>query len=59
MTCIYLGVVTNVCGGEGLSRKVGDPVTEIVVTCCDDAPLLEVEGVADVKCRAKSISMFQ
>ena len=26
-TCVYLGVVTYVRRGEGLARKVGDPIT--------------------------------
>ena len=42
-------------GGEGLSHKVGNTITEIVVICGDEVPLLVVEGVADVKCGAASI----
>ena len=48
-TCVYFGVVTHVRWGEGLARKVGDPITEIVVTRRDEASLLAVKGVAYFK----------
>ena len=44
-TCKYFGVVAHVCGSEGLSYKVGDPIMELVVTRRDKAALLEVQGV--------------
>ena len=59
MTCVYFGVVTHVCWGEGLARKVGDLITELLVTRRDEASLLVVKGVADVKRRLTSISMFR
>ena len=34
-------------GGEILSCKVGDPITEFIVTRHDDAALFAVQGVAD------------
>ena len=46
-------------GGEGLACKVGESITELVVTRRDEASLIEVEGVADVKCRATSIEVFR
>ena len=44
-------------GGEGLAIKVGDTITEIVVMRCDEASLIAVKGVADLECRAISITM--
>ena len=58
-TCLYSGVVTHVRGGEGLVSKVGNLITELVVTSCDEASLLAVEGMADVKCRTAFIAMFR
>ena len=58
-TCVYFGVLTHVCGGEGLDRKVGDLITEIVVMCHDEALLLAVKGVSDIKYHATSIKMFR
>ena len=46
-------------GGEGLVSKVGNLITELVVTSCDEASLLAVEGMADVKCRTAFIAMFR
>ena len=46
-------------GSEGISGKVGDPIMKLVVTRPDEAFLIAVEGVADVKCRTTSIEMFQ
>ena len=34
-------------GNEGLYCKVGDPITEIVVTRHDEADLIPLQGVAD------------
>ena len=48
-TCVYFGDVMHVRGGEGLARKVGNPITEIVVTRRDKASLLAVNGVSDGK----------
>ena len=38
--------------GEGLASKVGNPIMEIVVTRHDEASLISVKAVADVKCCA-------
>ena len=57
-TCVYFGVVTHVRGGEGLYRMVEDPIMDLVVTCRDEASILAVKGVADVKFCATSITMF-
>ena len=46
-------------GGEGLACKVGDPITELVVTLCAEASLLVVKDVSDVKYCAISIAMFR
>ena len=46
-------------GVEGLARKSGNPITELVVTRRDEASFLAVKGVADVKCRATSIAMIR
>ena len=49
VTCVDFGVVKHVPVGEGLARKVGDPIMDIFVTRQDKASLLSVEGVAYVK----------
>ena len=59
MACVYFEVVAHMRGGEVLARNVGDPITELVVTCRDNYSLLAVEGVADVKYRATSIAMVR
>ena len=43
----YFGVFTHVRGVEGSTCKVGDPITEIVVTLRDEAIiiLLELSGL--------------
>ena len=58
-TCVYSGVVTHIRASEGIARKVGDSITELVVTRHDEASLLAVEVVTDVKCYAKSIVMLR
>ena len=45
-------------GVKALLRKVGDPITELVVTR-HEASLLTVEGMADVKCHAISIEILR
>ena len=52
-------VFTHLHEGEGLDCNVGDPITELIVTCCDEASLLAVKRVADVKCRAILIVMVR
>ena len=39
-TCVDFGVVTHMCGGKGLACKFGNPITETIVTCHDEASLL-------------------
>ena len=56
-TCVYFGVVTYVCGVEGLAQKVAKPITKLVVTRRDEPPLLAVKGVVDVKCCDTFIAM--
>ena len=58
-TCVDFGVVTHVRGGEGLACKVGDTITELVVTRHDKASLLAVKDVSDIKCCVTSIAMVQ
>ena len=58
-TSVYFGAVMHVCGGEGLACKVGNPTTELVVTCRYEASIFAVEGVVDVKCCAISIAMVR
>ena len=43
----------------GLSCKVINPITELVVTRHDEASLFAFKGVADVKLRAASIKMVR
>ena len=47
--CVDFGVVTHVHGVKGLACKVRDPITEPVVTRRDEASLIAVKGVADIK----------
>ena len=42
---MYEGVVANMRGGEGFSCEVSDPITDLVVTSCDEAALLIVQGM--------------
>ena len=56
---VDFGVATRVRGGEVLDCKVGDTITKLVVTHRDEACLIEVEGMADVKCCATSVAMFR
>ena len=58
-TFVDFGVVTHIHWGEGLALKVGNPITYLVVTRCDEAPLLAVEGVAYAKFCTTSIEMLQ
>ena len=57
--CVYFVVVTHVHGGEGLDRKVDDPIIQLDMPRRDEAFLLAIEGVEDVKCHNTSISMFR
>ena len=41
-TCVDVGIVTYVSGGEGLARKVGNSIMQLIMTRCDEAPLLSV-----------------
>ena len=49
----------HIRGGEGIARKVDNPIMELVVTLRDEASLLAVVGVTYVKCRATSIPMLR
>ena len=44
-TCKYFGVVAHLSGGEGLSCKVSDPITDLVVMRHDEAKFLTLQGV--------------
>ena len=43
------GVVTHVCGGGSLDRKVGYPIMDLVVTRHGEESLIAVEGMEDFK----------
>ena len=58
-TYVDFGVVMHVCGGEGLTRKVGSSIMEIIVTRRAEASLLAVECVLDVKFCTTSIAMVR
>ena len=58
-TCVYFGVITHVWGGESLARKVGKPITELVVTLRCEPPLLAVEGVTDGKFHSTFIAIVR
>ena len=46
-------------GGESLTYKVGDPITELVVTCRDEAHHIKFEGVGDGECCSTGVTMAQ
>ena len=58
-TCVDFRVITHVHGGEGLSHNVGNPSIYLIVTRRDEASLLEVKYVADVKFGTTYIAMVQ
>ena len=58
-TCVDSRVVTYVRVGEGFACKVREPIMGIVVTRRGEAPLLVVEGMADIKYRATYITMVR
>ena len=45
--------------GEGLGRKFGGPITELVVTHRDEAAILSEQGMADCEGRPTPITMGQ
>ena len=57
--CVDFGVLVHVRWGEGLARKVGNTITELVMTRRDKASILAVKGVVDVKWRATSITVIR
>ena len=48
-TCENCGVVVHVCGGEVLTCKSGDPITEIIVKRRDEADLIAVKGMVNIE----------
>ena len=58
-THVDFGMVMDVHRGEGLAQKVGNPITEIFVTRHDEASLIAVKVMSDVKCCASTIVMFR
>ena len=48
-TCVYFGLSTHVRGGEGISRKVGDLVTELIGRRRGKESILAFEGMVDRK----------
>ena len=53
-----LGSSCTCVWGKGLTCKVGDPIIKLDVTCHDEAYLLSVEGLSDIKCCATPITIF-
>ena len=41
------GVVTPMLGHKGLAIQVCNPVTEIILTCCDYTTFLTFEGIVN------------
>ena len=58
-TCVYFGLSTHVRGGEGISRKVGDLVTELIGRRRGKESILAFEGMADRKCRPTPVAMVR
>ena len=56
-TCEYFGVVAHMRRGDGLSCKVGEPITELIVTRRDEAALFAVQGVADREGHPTAVAM--
>ena len=52
-----LGLSCRYAGGEALSCKVGDPITELIVKRSDEASLFSVQGVTDREGRPTSITI--
>ena len=46
-TCEDEGVVAHVRGCKVFAGQVRDPITELIVTCRDEASLFAVQGVED------------
>ena len=51
------GVITHVSWIQGLSDQLCHPVTETVMSSCDEAALLEVEGVGDCESHPAAFAM--
>ena len=45
-------------GGESPASQIRDPVTELIVTRCDEAIPLAVEGVANGKPGVAAVAVF-
>ena len=57
-TLVYEGVVANMKGGECPARQIRDPVTELIVTRCDEATPLAFEGVAYIESGIAAVAVF-
>ena len=54
---MYEGVIAHVLGGEGFACKVRNPITELVVTIHDDAAILSIQGLSNVKLGVAAVAM--
>ena len=50
-------MVEHVRGGESFSGQVREPVTEIVLTCCDKAAPITVKGMAYEKSGVAAVAV--
>ena len=57
-TLVYEGVVTYVRVGECPARQFCDPVTELIVTCRDEAAPLAVKGVEYLESGIAAVAAF-
>ena len=58
-TLVYEGVVAYMRGDGGPDRQIRDPVTELIVTRCDKAAPLAVEGVAYGQSGIAAVAVFR
>ena len=57
-TLVYEGFVAYVRGGESLARQIRDLVTDVIVTCHDEAIPLAIEGVANIESGIAAVTVF-
>ena len=57
-TLMYEGVTAHVQVGEGFACKVSILITELVVTSCDDAAILEIQGVTNGKLGVAAVAVI-
>ena len=57
MTWMDERLVVHIRGGEGFACEVSNPITELVVTSCDEAALVTTKGMKDRKFSVTEIAV--